>query len=491
MTRKGTARIALGGEETSHAVHCLFAMPGNLSFHIADASLRAAEERVCALVREAGGRALLVGGSVRDAALGRGAVDLDIEVYGIEPNPLIQLLSRHFSLDLVGKAFGVVKLRGVPIDISLPRREAKVGSGHRGFSVDSDPRMSPEEAARRRDFTINAIAFDPLRNEIIDPYGGLADLERGILRHTSEQFGEDPLRVLRGMQFVARFDLDVAPETLAVCREIEPEGLPRERIFDEWRKLLLQGHRLSRGLEFIRACDWLRYFPELEPMLGCEQNRTWHPEGDVWTHVLHCLDFFAAHRIGDAREDFVVGLAVLCHDLGKPATTVLRDGKICARGHARVGEDVTRRFLARMTEEKALVEEVVALVGAHLSPRQLYEADAGDAAIRRLARRVGRIDRLVRVARADQMGRPPVNNAGFPPGEWLLERARALAIESSAPEPLVQGRHLLGLGMQPGPGVGAILDACYEAQIDGRFASAEEGVAFARRLLRKANQTEP
>jgi len=462
-------------------------MPRDFSFHIEDASLRAAEERVCALVREAGGRALLVGGSVRDAALGRGAVDLDIEVYGIEPNPLIQLLSRHFSLDLVGKAFGVVKLRGVPIDISLPRREAKVGRGHRGFSVDSDPWMSPEEAARRRDFTINAVAFDPLRNEVIDPYGGLADLERGILRHTSDQFDEDPLRVLRGMQFVARFDLDAAPETLEVCRAIEPEGLARERIFEEWRKLLLQGQQLSRGLEFIRACDWLRYFPELEPMIGCEQNRTWHPEGDVWTHILRCLDFFAAHRIGNPREDFVVGLAVLCHDLGKPATTVLRDGKICARGHARVGEDVTRQFLARLTEEKALIEEVVALVGAHLSPRQLYEGKAGDAAIRRLARRVGRIDRLVRVAWADQMGRPPLQASSFAPGEWLLERARALEIESRPPEPLVQGRHLLALGMEPGPGIGTILDACYEAQIEGRFTSADEGLAFAKRLLRQAD----
>ena len=440
---------------------------------------------VTELVRDAGGTAYLVGGSVRDHLLGRVVRDLDVEVFGIEANRLKSLLEERFPLDLVGRAFGVLKLRGVPIDIGLPRRETKIGRGHRGFAVDSDPWLPLESAARRRDFTLNAIYLDPLKELIEDPVGGTVDLERRILRHTSPAFAEDPLRVMRGMQLTARYELQADPVTVELCRRIQPEGLARERIFDEWRKLLLLGRKPSSGLAFLRDSGWLSYFPELEALTHCRQDPDWHPEGDVWIHTLHALDAFVAERTGDDREDLVVGLAVLCHDLGKPLTSVREAGgsRIRSPQHESAGEAPTRSFLARLTDQRDLVDAVVPLVREHLKPQFLYDAQASDAAVRRLARRVGRIDRLVRVARADSRGRPPRESGEFPAGDWLLERARALAVETRRPEPLLLGRDLLDLGAEPGPELGDLLTACYEAQLDGDFTTREAGRDWVRRLI--------
>jgi tRNA nucleotidyltransferase (CCA-adding enzyme) len=468
-------------------------MDTNFRINIQEPKLRQAMEQVCEMVHGQGGRALLVGGCVRDAALGRCPVDLDIEVYGLAPDALVALLEQRFSLDLVGRAFGVLKLRGLNVDVSLPRSESKAGLGHRGFNILSDPFMTIQDAAQRRDFTVNAIAYDPLEGELIDPFDGMKDLEAGVLRHTSEKFREDPLRVLRAMQFVSRFEFEVAEETIALCREIEPEGLPKERIFGEWRKLLESGQKPSLGLAFLRECGWLKYFPELETLVGCEQDSKWHPEGDVWIHTLHALDVFAEERTGETREDLIVGLAVLCHDLGKPVVAedpanvkaFEENGRIRAIGHERAGEIPCRALLERMTEEKEIFDQVLPLVYLHLSPRQLYHAKSGDSAIRRLASRVGRIDRLVRVARADQFGRPPLPKDVFEPGEWLLERARALEVDDKAPASIVLGRHLMELGLEPGPTFGPVLAECYEAQLDGKFFSLEEGIVLARKIIEK------
>lgn len=454
-----------------------------VAIRVEDERLARARDVLVARVREAGGRALLVGGCVRDALFDRPANDLDVEVYGIEADALMALLREYFAIDLVGRDFGVVKLRGVPMDVSLPRRESKRGSGHRGFEIHSDPHMRPEDAAARRDFTLNAIAVDPVDASVIDPFGGIADLRARILRHTTDHFAEDPLRVLRGMQLIARFELTPAPETVACCRAIDPEGLAPERVFGEWEKLVVAGVRPSLGLAFLRDCGWLRHYPELEALVDCAQDPQWHPEGDVWVHTLHCMDAFARERIGEAREDLVVGLAVLCHDLGKPATTAIEAGRVTSKRHDRVSGFLTRDLLGRFVRDVALVEEIVPLVGAHLAPVALFEAGAGDAAVRRLANRVGRIDRLVRVALADQRGRPPIRVDRFAAGEWLLARARELALEADRPRPLVLGRHLIELGLEPGPRFGPILDTLFERQLDGEFETLDAGLAAARRLV--------
>lgn len=451
-----------------------------MTLEISDVATRAVLAGVQAAVERAGGRAVLVGGCVRDAVLGRPAVDIDVEVFGVDAELLPALLEGVCPLDRVGQAFGVLKLRGVPIDVALPRRESKAGLGHRAFDVLSDPSLTFEEAASRRDFTINAMGIDLASGRLLDPFGGAADLAAKVLRHTSDKFAEDPLRVLRAMQFLARFELSPAPETVTLCAAIEPEGLPRERVFEEWRKLVVLGRAPSRGLAFLRDCGWVRYFPELAALIGCAQDPAWHPEGDVWIHTLHCMDAFAAARTGEAREDLIVGLAVLCHDLGKPATTAFQDGRWRSLGHDVAGTEPTRAFLDRLTGEKELVAAVVPLVVEHLRPVELYLAGAGPSAVRRLSARVERIDRLVRVARADQEGRPPIAVPRFEAGEWLLAQAHALGVAAAAPRPLVMGRHLIQLGLAPGKDFKRLLDLCYEAQLDGRITSVAEGLELVR-----------
>lgn len=455
-----------------------------MEMKIENPKLRWAQDVISREVAAAGGRALLVGGSVRDALLGETAKDLDVEVFGLEPEALKSLLGEHFELDLVGQSFGVLKIRHLDVDVSIPRRESKRGLGHKGFEIRSDPSLTATEAAERRDFTINAMSFDPLTGELLDPFNGLRDLENRVLRHVSEKFAEDPLRVLRGMQFAARFGLDAASETIALCQRIGREGLARERIFEEWRKLILVGREISKGLGFLRATGWVSYHPELEALIDCPQDPEWHPEGDVWTHTCHVMDAFAGERVGDSWEDLVVGFGALCHDLGKPATTTHDDdGRIRSKGHEEQGEGPTRTFLERMSNQTQLVDEVVPLVREHLKPTVLHLAGAGPAAIRRLARRVGRIDRLVRVARADHAGRPPKPFHGFPAGDWLLEQANALRIADQKPEPIVMGRHLIALGQKPGRHFKDLLEACLDAQLDGVFADLEGGLDFARGLL--------
>jgi len=445
----------------------------------------AAEEAVRSIARAVavrGGRAWLVGGCVRDVLLGGPRKDWDLEVYGVAPADLRALLEREHDVVDVGRSFGVLKLKGLPIDVALPRRETKVARGHKGFDIEVDPHLDLRSAAERRDLTVNAIYEDPLTHEIADPLGGRADLDARRLRHASPRFVEDPLRVLRVMQLAARLRFAVAPETVALCRTLDLAELPRERLEEEWRKLLLQGVEPSRGLRFLKESGALRFFPELAALDGCPQNPEWHPEGDVFVHTGHVLDHHARERAGDA-SDWTVGLALLCHDLGKPATTARDEhGVVRSIGHSEAGEAPTRAFLARLTQEADLVETVVALVLHHLKPWELFKAQAGDSAIRRLATQVN-LRLLVRVARHDDAGRPPRPFEGFPPGAWLIGRAEALAAADAAPRPLVLGRHLIELGLVPGPRFKTLLDRCFEAQLDGGFTDLAGGIEYAKRLL--------
>ena len=439
------------------------------------------------LISNKGGRLLLIGGSVRDLLLDEQPHELDIEVRGLESEHITSLLAPKFRTEEVGKSFGVLKVKGLPIEISLPRTERKTGTGHRGFAVDIDPNLPFEEASARRDFTINALGLDPLSGELLDPHKGENDLANGILRHVGPAFSEDPLRVLRGMQFIARFNLKPAVETIQLCQNIPIENLPAERLFEEWKKLIVKGKTPSLGLHFLKDVDWLRHFPELESLVGCEQDPEWHPEGDVWVHTLHCMDAFARERIKNEWEDLVVGLSVLCHDLGKPITSYRsEDGRIRSPKHEPKGEDPTRSFLGRLTNQADLAEQVVPLVRRHLAPRTFYHDRASDGAIRRLARQVKRIDRLVRVAKADIEGRPPRQD-DFPEGPWLLKRAEELMVKDSEPKPIVLGRHLMDRGLEPGPSFGPVLEECFEAQLDGKFSDETSGFAYLDSLLERNN----
>jgi len=445
-------------------------------------------ERHCKYIAEQaskmGGRAYLVGGCVRDYFLGVDSKDIDIEIFGLDENHINQILSAKFRVETVGKSFGVWILKGLNIDVSMPRQERKSGIGHKAFEISGDPFLTVEAACARRDFTINAMLYDILSGEILDPYNGREDLKNKILRHTSEKFSEDPLRVLRAMQFSARFDFDVAKETILLCQNITMENLPPERLLEEWKKLILKGKKISKGLYFLRECNWIKYFPELSAMIGCEQDARWHPEGDVFVHTLHCMDSFAKDRIGDEREDLIVGLAILCHDMGKPlCTTKDENGHIHSYGHDMLGGKVAGKFLARITQEKSLIADVCVLVERHMAILDLWRNQAGDSAIRRLANKVGRIDRLVRVDKADREGRPPLPVEDSPQGEWILQRANELHVKDSAPKPILQGRHLISEGLPPSEKFKGILDKAYEAQLDGEFNDIEGAIKHFKNFI--------
>jgi tRNA nucleotidyltransferase (CCA-adding enzyme) len=451
--------------------------------------------KIAHAVRERGGRALLVGGWVRDRLLGIVSKDVDLEVFGLPAPDLRATLERFGDVNAVGESFKVYKVAGV--DVAIPRRDSKVASGHRGFEITGDPWMSFEDAARRRDFTVNAIAFDPLTNEYLDPFGGRADLlERQTLRYVdATTFADDSLRVLRGLQFAARFGLAMDEPTKALSRTIPLDDLPAERIWGEIEKLLLLAPRPSEG--FALALDLgviARILPEMGSLVGCPQEPDWHPEGDVWIHTLMVIDQ-ARTRIDDLEkpQQVTVMLGAVCHDLGKPATTAFIDGRIRSLEHEQAGVPPTIALLDRLNVQTIggfdVRHHVLGIVANHLAPNAFFKSKTpvGDGAFRRLAQKVD-LELLARVALSDCLGRTGhFDCSGI---HWFLDRARALGVEHRAPDPIVRGRDLLPLGVPPGPGLGAILKEIYERQLDGRITTLEDGIAAAREII-TARQPRP
>jgi tRNA nucleotidyltransferase (CCA-adding enzyme) len=435
-------------------------------------------------VKQAGGRGLIVGGWVRDRLMGRTSKDIDIEVFGLDAEALRRVLSTFGPVNIVGESFTVYKVGD--LDVSLPRRESKTGRGHKGFAVTGDPSLSPREAARRRDFTINAISWDPLTDEYVDPFDGRGDIGRRLLKAVDPAtFAEDSLRVLRGIQFAARFEFQLETSTADLCRTIPLDDLPAERIWGEIEKLLLQARRPSIGFELALQLGVIdRLFPELKALVGCPQEPEWHPEGDVWIHTLMVIDEARA-RIDDLDrpQQIAVMLGAVCHDLGKPPTTAFSDGRIRSIDHEQAGVAPAAAVLDRLNLHTIggfdVRKHVLGITAHHLKPGMfgLSKTPVSDGAFRRLAQKVD-LELLARVAKADCMGR----GGGFDcsPHDWFLERARQLGVEHAPPKPLVLGRHLLALGMKPGPRMGEVLRAIYERQLDGAVTTIEEGIALAR-----------
>ena len=439
-------------------------------------------------VRDAGGRALVVGGWVRDRLLDRDSTNIDVEVFGVPSSRLRQLLELFGRVEAVGESFQVYKLGD--IDVSLPRRDSKAGRGHRGFDVVGDPNLSIEEAARRRDFTVNAISWDPLTGEYLDPVGGRSDLANGRLRVVDPAtFPDDSLRVLRAMQLAARFELTLDRTTADLCRTIPLDDLPAERIWGEIEKLLLLAGQPSIGLALALDLGVVaKLFPELHALAGCPQEPEWHPEGDVWIHTLQVIDR-ARTRIDDLvrPQQLTVMLGALCHDLGKPVTTAVIDGRIRSMDHEEQGVPPATALMDRLNVHSIdgydVRKQVLGITAQHLKPGSWYKArdEVGDGAFRRLAQKVD-LELLARVAKSDCEGRHP-GRFDCTAMDWFLERARTLGVEHRPPPPMLRGRHVLALGIKPGPRVGEILKAVYEQQLDGTIASLEEAIAAARALL--------
>lgn len=420
--------------------------------------------------------ALIVGGFVRDSILGRQSKDIDIEVYGLSIDDIATILrNSSYRVDEVGKSFGVLKVNQ-DIDISIPRKESRVGVGHKGFRVQFDPDMTFEQAAARRDFTINAMGMR-LDGSIVDPYKGRYDMIQHYLAHVSSAFAEDPLRPLRAFQFAGRFGMDLPMSTQEICRRMfhSYHQLPKERIWEEWKKWALKSVKPSDGLIVLNQTTWIRHYPEIYALAHCEQDPEWHPEGSVYTHTKHVLDKaveIAERENLDTQDRLILVFAALCHDFGKPSTTKMIDGRWRSPGHCEAGLELIDTFMERIGAPLWLIDPVKRLTKEHLVHMNKPTART----IRRLANRLkhSNIYMLSLLVEADASGRPPLPHRS-PMAEWV-EMAKQLKVDNGEPKPILLGRHLIELGVSPGPIMGHILEQAFQAQLDGKFDSLDQAI---------------
>lgn len=434
-----------------------------------------AAQRVIDACRDAGGRPLVVGGAVRDALLGLGGrpKDVDLEVHDVDDTRvLVESLSRVAAVSLQGAAFEVIAVRldGQDFDISLPPPGAR----------------DERDSFARRDFTVNAMGWDPVSRRLIDPFGGREDLDRGVLRHTSDAFSDDPLRVMRGVQFAGRFGFSFAAETAELCATLAPRfaELAGERVWGEWRKLARRAVYWPEALAALAQSGWGEHFPQLDGTRGVPQDPVWHAEGDVWTHLGLAARSAAesSERDGLAPEvREVVVLATLLHDVGKVTHTRITEGRITSSGHAEAGVAPARRFLERIGAPRHVVESVLPLVRDHMAHVSVVGVPSRQA-VRRLMRRLGAergasIYEWARVVDADCAGRA-ASAKPSPARDWL-EIADTIGV--SAQRPILTGAHLVARGLTPGPGFGPVLRRALAAQDDEEFTDETGALAWLAR----------
>ncbi|MDX8381609.1 MAG: CCA tRNA nucleotidyltransferase [Ghiorsea sp.] len=424
-------------------------------------------------VAQSGGRAWLVGGCVRDMLLGQQPIDWDVEVYGLDEQVLQKELRRLGHCEHVGKHFGVYKLwlNDVVLDVALPRKEKKSGVGHTQFDIVSDPFLLPEQASLRRDFTINAMMYDPLSDSLLDFHEGQNDLAKKVLRHVSPAFAEDPLRPLRAMQFAARFGFVLDKETQEMCKVLLPEAktLPQSRIWQEWLKWSKADYP-SFGLQALHEIGWDSLYPELISLQGCVQDAYWHPEGDVWAHTCLVMDeaaLLSKERQLSDESRLILMFAALCHDLGKPMTTYTDEkGNVVSPKHGKEGVVSSVSFLKRIGAPRRTLEHIKPLVAEHVAH---FSRDISEREVRCLAKRLepSNIQLWEILTQADANGRHPAPRSR--PAEAWLNLAEVLGVESKKEVAIVTGELLVTWGMRPSPAMGDLLKKAYDAQLNNEF----------------------
>ena len=440
---------------------------------------------VARLVEEKGGRTFYVGGFVRDALIQRENKDVDIEVHGISPRELEEILDSLGQRMAIGESFGIFGLKGYDLDIAMPRKEEARGQGHKDFDIFVDPFIGTEAAARRRDFTFNALMQDVLTGEIVDHFGGVEDLKAGILRHVNdESFAEDPLRVLRAAQFAARFGFRAAEETVVLCRKMQLQHLPRERIEGELKKALLKAEHPSIFFEVLREMNQLEHwFPELKALIGMQQNPVYHSEGDVWVHTMMVLDEAAKLRHRTANPYWFM-LSALTHDFGKAVCTEIKDGVLHAYQHEIRGLPLAEAFLRRITAETKLIEYVLNLVEYHMKPNTVAGARSAKKVTTRMFDQAVDPEGLICIALADDRGRitqaPATDHEAF-----LYERLEVF--RELMARPYVMGRDLIEAGLKPGVEFTEILQHAHKLRLAGvpKDSALKQTLAYARQIYEK------
>ena len=441
-------------------------------------------QKIAQLVAQQGGRAYYVGGYVRDALLHQENKDIDIEIHGVTPQTLKDILDSLGQRMTIGESFGIFGLKGFSLDIAMPRKEEARGHGHKDFEIFVDPFIGTTAAARRRDFTINALMQDVLTGEIVDPFGGVEDLRAGVLRHVNDlSFAEDPLRVLRGAQFTARLGFRVAEETIALCRTMQLHHLPQERVEGELKKALLKAEKPSIFFEILRQMDQLdHWFPELKALIGVPQNPVYHSEGDVWTHTMMVLDEAAKLRHRAANPYWFM-LAAVAHDFGKAICTEERGGVLHAYDHEIKGLPLAETFLRRITGEAKLIDYVLNLCEYHMKPNTVAGAQSAEKVTTRMFDRSVDPEGLICLALADDRGRitqkPATDHEAF-----LYERLEFF--KELMAQPYVMGRDLIEAGLKPGAEFAEILAYAHKLRLAGipKESALKQTLAYARKLMR-------
>lgn len=424
---------------------------------------REAALRICATLQAAGYRALLAGGCVRDMLLGIPPKDYDVAT-NAPPEAVAPLFDHVVS---VGAAFGVqlVVLPEGHFEVATFRKDGPYLDGRRPSEVSF---CDEETDAQRRDFTINALFFDPESNEVVDYVGGQRDLRDGILRAVGDparRFEEDRLRLLRAVRFAARLSLAIDPPTFEAIRAMAPSVLSTsaERIRDELLKMLTEG-RARRAFELLDDTGLLAVIlPEVAATKGVEQPPEFHPEGDVWTHTLMLLE-----RLDNPTP--TLAMAALLHDAGKPVTQTFED-RIRFHGHDAIGAEMARAICRRLRMSREEIDRVEWLVGQHM--RWVHTPDMRASKRKRFMREDG-FPELLELARLDC----EASHRDTDLVESIQRDLENLPPEEIRPAPLLNGRDLMAMGYSAGPLLGKILSALEDEQLEGRIRTAREAAAW-------------
>jgi tRNA nucleotidyltransferase (CCA-adding enzyme) len=442
-------------------------------------------------LRKVGAEPIVVGGSVRDSLFNWFKTtsykhkDWDIEVYNCTPELMFEVLSKFGNAVIAGDGFVVITLtyEGEVYDFSLARSETptKNGSGKKDFLVDYNPRIMPEEAGFRRDFRMNSIIyFDVLGGIYLDIYGGLDDIKNGTLDIIdSDKFKEDVTRVLRAMQFIARFGLKPSQALIQACKELKSckSSIKKEMFWVEWYKLMLKGEHFPEALEFLYQTEWIDFFPEIKNLKGTEQSPKWHPEGDVLTHtglVLNAMrNIILSHPEMTEEDKVILMFAALCHDFGKPSKTQIIDENIKSTGHCEEGVEVAEAFLKSIHAPKYVTAAVTQLVKYHLWHASFSGDEPSRKAVMKLiiALYPATLEQLRYLVQADISGRHPLPPAD--PLAYLLDLIKKYQVKMEAGKMvyLIKGQDLIGRGIPTGPAIGKMLKVIHKAEYDGEYDS--------------------
>ena len=436
-------------------------------------------------VADAGGRAYFVGGFVRDRLMGVPNKDIDIEVHGLYPKQLEDILGSIGEVITVGESFGVFGLKGCSVDVAMPRKEELRGKGHRDFDICVDPFLGTRKAAMRRDFTVNAMMQDVLDGTVVDEFNGRADLEKGILRHVNDDsFAEDPLRVLRGAQFASRFGFKIADETVALCRKMDLSHLARERVMAELEKALLKADKPSVFFEELRRMDGLSvWFGEVESLIGIPQDPLFHLEGDVWVHTMMVLDEAVKYR-EKAQNPLGFMLSAVTHDFGKAVCTEVINGVIHSYNHETLGLPLVEAFMKRLTGENGLISYVLNMSEHHMKPNVLAFDKSSVKATNKLFDKSVDPLALIYLSAADGSGKISswnhVSNV-----EFLTERLDIF--KEYMARPYVMGRDLIAAGLKPGESFSDYLAYAHKLRLAGieKESALKQTLAYARKSEKK------